>query len=456
MKIIFNKALLLAAVLVSYFYGYAQPRFHFVAPTAVINARFPGHTNPTAMPLPSGYEIVEIVAANQATFLSVAPTRIRYVYEQMQNGTVLRTKLNEVYQVSNGNVPVHYFLVDDRNGINAESSGNFLPRVLPNSRDGRVSDGLTHVWPTGNGAVNGSGFIGRVRLGEYQMDFDQANRAGGLAALHELVLHETFHTQLVGRWTKWPGYVTYGADRNHFIDELLGDQESPLNEGFGTFYGYTINPAAAANLENFFTLADYRYVVEARSVSAGRPEIYRITNREERNVYGNLYFAFRWLDIPHSYNFYNENNFTGFLYYYYLNANGSRDVSLGFIRGAANAIWSLRDTLKRYPSYVVNRLALRMEEYNANAGRSDATKTSSMFPFAMFDLISHFSFTDAQFRADYDVNYPDRNPRAYTEYFNHRTAIRDLVRADINASPIRFAEAVRKIKEYCMRPANVW
>jgi hypothetical protein len=458
-KSVINKAFLLLAAVIGYCYAYTQPRYHFIAPAAVINTNFPGHTNVTAMPLPGGYDIVEITAANQARFLPLAPTRIRYVYEQMQNAaSVLRTKLNEVYQVSSNNVPVNYYLVDDRTGVDSVATGNFTVKILPNAPDGRVSDGRYHIWPSGNGIVlTGGTFMGKVRLGEYQMDFDQAtSRPGGIAALHELVLHETFHTQLVGRWTKWPGYLTYGADRDHYIDELLGDQESPLNEGFGTFYGYTINPAAAANLERFFTLSTRRYVVEARSFTAAQPEIVNVPGRTQRTIRGHNYFEYTWMEIPHSFNFYNENNFTGFMYYYWLNANGNRDVSLGFIRQAANSMWSLRDTLKRYPSYVVNRLALRMEEYNANAGRADATRTSSMFPFAMFDLISHFSYTDAQYRADYGLNYPDRSPRAYTEYFNHRAAIRQLVQADIAASPIRFTEAVRKIKEYCMRPANIW
>ena len=144
------------------------------------------------------------------------------------------------------------------------------------------------------------------------------------------------------------------------------------------------------------------------------------------------------------------------MYYYWLNANANRDVTLGFIRGAASSMWRLEDTLKRFPTYVVNRLALRMEDYNANAGRADASRTSSMLPFALLDLVMHFSYTDAQYRADYSRNYPDRHPRAFTEYFNHRAAIRQLVQADITAQPIRFAEAVRRIKEYCMQPTTIW
>ena len=448
-RIHLNKILLVIAALIGHCYGYAQPRFHFIAPAATINS-FAGHANPTGIALPQGYDIVEITAANEAAFHAVAPEQLRNAYRQMQPGTPLRTRLNEVYQVSSGNVPVNYYLVDDRTGINNQRSGDFQVVTLPSS------NGRYQVWPTGNGfALAEGGFQGRVRLGEHQMNFDQVTRPGGPNAIGELILHETFHTQLVGRWTKWNGYITYGADETHYISEILGDQEAPLNEAFGTFYGYTINTAGAARLEQFFTRTDNRYELEGASVAAGSP-VLNSAPRIRHRIGENTYYQYRWLDVPGVFNLQNENNFTAFLYYFWLNANGSRDVTLQMLRDAANSVWSLEDTLKRYPTYMVNRIALRMEDYNSNGGRTDATKTSSMFPFALLDLVMHFGFTERQYRADYDRNYPDRHPRAYTEYFAHRDAIRQLVLADLNASPIRFTEAVRKIKEYCMQPNTIW
>lgn len=448
---IIRRALPLLVAVLGYCYGYAQPRFHFVAPTATINASFPGHANPTTMGLPAGYDIVEITAANQAAFLSVAPPRIRYLYQQMQPGNVLRSRLDDEYAISNGNVRVNYYLVDDRTGISGASGDFTLKRFSRTGQDGR-----NHVWPTGNGfGLAAGGYAGRVRLGEYQLDVDQFMRVGAAYALQELVLHETFHSQLVGRWTKWNGYV-YGRDNSHFVSEIMGDQEAALNEGFGTFFGYTVNTPGANALERFFTDAGRRYVLEGESVVAGEPALVGVTGRARRDVNGHAYFDYRWMDVPGVFNWYTEHNFTAFLYYFWRNANGNQDVSMDMIKTAARALWSYNDTLKRYPTYVVNRLALKMEDYNGNAGRADATRTSSMLPYALLDLVSHFSLTAAQYQADHNRTYPDRNPRAFTEYFNHRNAIQSLVQADLESNPIRFSEAVRKIKEYCMRPANIW
>src|SRR5258706_5513763 len=98
-----------------------------------------------------------------------------------------------------------------------------------------------------------------------------------------------------------------------------------------------------------------------------------------------------------------------------------------------------------------------MEEYNASAtGRADASRISSLLPFALLDLLTHFGMSDAEYQADYRRNNPDRGPRAFTEYFNRRAAIRALVQADITASPIRFQEALQSIINYCKQPANIF
>ena len=446
-----KKIFLIITTLISLYHVNGQPRFHFVAPAATINSSFPGHTNPTTMACPAGYDIVEITAANQAVFLTAAPPRLRALYQQMQPGTALRGRMDEEFTISNGNVRVNYYLVDDRTGVSGAPGDFTLQRF-----DRRGEDGRNHVWPTGNGfGLAAGGYAGRVRLGEYQLDVDQFMRVGAALALQELVLHETFHSQLVGRWTKWNGYV-YGRDNSHAVNELMGDQEAALNEGFGTFFGYTLNTPGAAAMERFFTNAGQRYMLEGESVLAGEPALTGVTGRTRRNVEGHAFYDYRWMDVPGVYNWFNEHNFTAFLYYFWRNANGNPDVSMDMIKTAARALWSYDDTLKRYPTYVVNRLALKMEDYNGNAGRADATRTSSMFPYALLDLVSHFGLTAAQYQADHNRTHPDRNPRAFTEYFNHRNAIQSLVQADLEANPIRFTEAVRKIKEYCMRPANIW
>jgi len=428
-------------------------RFHFVAPLAVTNT-FAGHGNPTGIALPSGYGIVQITSANQAAFLAVAPPRLQYVYQQLQPGTQLRRRVNEVQYISRDSVQVNYYLVDDRTGINNNASGNFLG-VRVDRHDG-TNDSLYHVWPSGNGFTVSNGvYQGRVRLGEYQLEEDQSHRDGGVLSIQEVVLHESFHTQLVDRWTKWPGYITYGADEMHYTDEILGDQETAFNEGAGTFYGFTINGPGLTTLDNFFTNADYRYFLEGQSVCAGYPELYTVSARRSRTVGSATWWDYRWRDVPGFFLMFNESNATNFFANFWRYGASNRDTAGAFLNYAFNAMW--RDTLKRYLTYACNRLALRMESYNASAaGRADANKVSSLFPFALLDLITHFQMTNTQYQEDYHRNYPNADPRAYTEYFNRRAAIRTLITGDIGSSPIRFSEALQRIITYCKDPANMF
>ena len=287
------------------------------------------------------------------------------------------------------------------------------------------------------------------------MDKDAANRTGGVLAIQELVLHESFHTQLVNRWTKWPGYITYGGVSGHTIDEILGDQEAALNEGSGTFYGYTVNNPGLMSLDSFFMDAGYRYILEGQSVCAGYPELYRVSTRRQSTVAGQAVFWYKWLDVPGYFLMFNENDATGYFANYWRSAYGNRDTALSMLNYAFHAMW--KDTLKRYPTYACNRLALKMEMYSASpAGRADSSKTSSIFPFALLDLITHFGMSDAEYQADYRRNYPDQNPRAFTEYFTRRAAIKALVLADMTANPVAFSAALNKIVTYCKNPANMF
>jgi len=428
-------------------------RIHFVAPRAVIN-NFAGHSNTTGIGLPAGYDIVQITSSNAAAFLAAAPPRLQYVYQQLQPGTQLRRRVNEVQNISRDSVHVNYYLVDDRTGISHTSSGNFLG-VRVNRNDG-TSDSLYHVWPSGNGFTLSNGtFQGRVRLGEYQLEEDQSHRDGGVLSIQEVVLHESFHTQLIDRWTKWPGYITYGADEMHYTDEILGDQETAFNEGAGTFYGFTINGPGLTTLDDFFTNANYRYFLEGQSVCAGYPELYTVSARRSRTVGTATWWDYRWRDVPGFFLMFNENNATNFFANFWRYGASNRDTAGAFLSYAFNSMW--RDTLKRYLTYACNRLAIKMETYNASpAGQADANKLSSLFPFALLDLITHFQMTATEYQEDYRRNYPNQNPRAYTEYFTRRNAIKTLIQGDIAASPIQFSQALQRLVTYCKTPANIW
>jgi len=441
--------------------------FFLVAPTATINGSFTGGQT---VGMPAGYSFVQITAANAATFLAMPLPRLQYVYNQLQPGTVLFNQRDKIFNNSDRTVDVRYYLTDDRTTLPSQSGHMLSNYIDPN-------DNHIYVWPAANssGPVAGR-YTGWVMLGEHQLNADQANRPGGVHAIDEVVLHETSHTQWVGDWTKWGADVsgnaiTYGADGMHYfrIAELLGDQEGAINEGLATYYGYTLNQPGLDTLYQDFTSTGNRFFVEGRSVMAGDPILNAVPSRTQgalrkrdgttlkypdgRDI---IIFTFPWRDIPGFYLLFAESISTGFYSLYWQNAYSNRDTAFSFIGFSANSMHIGR--MQRYLTYSCNRLALRMEAYNASAaGQADATRTSSMLPFAILDLVTHFGMSDADYKADYDRQYPDRQPRAYTEYFtNHRSALRTLVQADLAASPIRFAAAMDKIRNYCRQPATIF
>lgn len=421
-------------------------KFYFVAPTATITATFGAPADNSSCPV--GYAKVEVTAANSAQFLTIAPARIRYVYEQLQPGRPLRVQVEKVMRISQNTIDVNYYLINDLSGLTTPGATGIFLGVTFSTDNGY--DGRKHVWPTG-----GSG--GRVRLGEYQMEFDQSHRVGGTAAIDELVLHETSHTQFTGPWSRWDGYITYGADEQHYGEELQGDPEAALNEGIGTFYGYLMNAAAITALNNFYSRADDRYFVEGQSVVAGREALYRVSTRRRSSIGDVLVWRYTWSEIPGDYLTYSEKTPTAFFTYFWQNTNGNRDQALDMIISASHSMFDNRRM--RFLTYAANRLALQMEAFAATpagqTARTNGSLTSSLFPYALLDLLTNFAMTDVEYKADHDRHYPDRNPQAYTAYWTHRNAIKQLVLADITASPIRFTDALRKVHDYCKTPANI-
>ncbi len=439
---------------------------YFIAPSATISANFRGTLD--AGNCPTGYAKIEITAANAATFNAIAPQQIKRVFTQLQNGTALRNNLNNVFRNSNGTVTrIEYWLADDRTsltGSTTTSTGTFVHYADASDAN------KIYVWPAAYNFSSGTNtFTGRIGLGEHQLHTDQVRRTGGINSIDEVVLHESSHTQFTGEWSKWGGVdghaITYGADGMHYfsIAELIGDQEGALNEGLATFYGYIMNNAAYIELLNSYADAGRRYFVEARSVLAGQRELYSITDRVQDRLSGQTYangdpviiFTYTWRQVPGFFLLFAESTSTAFFSIFRNSTYANMDTTMSMIRNTAQSMSASRR--KRFLTYACNRLALKMEEYNASAvGSADPSKISSIFPFALLDLLTHFGMPDTEYQADYVRNYADRNPRAYTEYFTRRNALRTLVQSDVNASPIRFSQALQSIINYCKQPANMF
>ena len=405
-----------------------------------------------------GYRGVILTPENLAQFQRAAPPNLVNTNRLLQPGTTLRRRIDQVLQISGSVVDVDVLLADDRTGFSG-NTGTFVTATRNNQK---------YVWPAASVHPKGDGsdrYQGIIRLGETASVVIQG-WPGGWLAWEGTILHESLHTQFVGEKTKWGSIaITYGGDETHWTSELLGDQELPFEEGLGTFYGLTQN-AAGINAElQFLGRTDHRYALESRSVLAGDANLRSAPHREEeRPIPPNLpqtgrYLIsfYRWQDVPAFYLLFSESTSTAYHLLFWKYANRNPEQALGMINASARAMW--QDRKHRYPMYAVNRLSLQLEDFAATpqgqTAKTARTLTSSMFPFALLDVLTHFGMTEAEYKQEYDREYPDRNPQAYTQYWARRQAVRSLVQAHLAANPIRMDQAVAAINAYFQAPDTI-
>jgi hypothetical protein len=431
-------------------------KFFFVAPTGVMDTNFAG-TAFTNADIPAGYKAVEVTATTLARFQTLAPRRIRHIHDQMQAGTTLRGRIDRVLQISGGKVDVSYYLADDRTGFPGSLGG--FSRFVPNT-----TTGLVHAWPAANNPVARAGtdrFDCWIGLGEVggELISTSPRLPGGLLAWEGVALHETSHSQFVGAWSKWGSInqraITYGEDGGHYREELIGDQSAAFDEGHGNFYGYLHNDAGRREQIDWFKRTDYRYFVEARSVLAGEPELYRVAARQPGTEGVNNevdVFRYRWTDVPGYFLLFSESTVTMYHLLVWQETNNDRDQAFQMIVNASNKMWQTR--MKRGLCYSASQVAIQLEDFAATpagqAKRTAGTLTSSMYPFAVLDLVTHFGMTDADYQADCRrwMSAGERTPRALTEYFNHRARARSAAQAHLAASPIAIEAATTAIHRY--------
>ena len=431
-------------------------RIVFAAPSGVISTNFGAAAGATsfgpAESLPAGYSFVVVTAANEAVFRRVAPPVLLRTYELLQPGTPLRNQIDQVLRISQGNVDVDYILVDDRNGIGSNAT-IFAPQRVNNR---------TYVWPAAyvtRPGGPGARYQGRIGLGEV-VGTNIVNTWRGFGLAWEgTLLHECLHTQIVGDdsgagKTKWASIgITYGRDNTHYTDELLGDQPIPFEEGLGTFYGNLRNtPEGMNGLVYFFNRTDERYTVEIQSVLAGSRLLNAAPHSNGTAPNGTPVLAYRWRDVPGFYLLFCESTSTAFHAFFHRHVNNDPAQALNMINASASSMWAWRNRLQRYPTYAVNRLALQLEDFAATpqgaAARSAGTLTSSMFPFALLDILTHFGMTDDEYRLECERNNPDRTPLAFTEYWRHRQALRQRVRPYLEGPTINIERAVAEAHSY--------
>lgn len=450
-----------AALIAVLFPGMAKAQsvtFLYVAPTSAIRTAFGAAAVADTGFLTVGYAQVRLTAANEATFKTTAPANLGRTYDALKSGTPVRRRLDQILQISGGLVDLTVALVDDRTSISPNSQFADMPR----------GDGSLYVWPAAWVSPEGARYRGFMGLGTSAADSITNTEAGGWKSWEGTIMHECSHTQFVGEKTKWGSVnIVYGGDGNHWYSEILGEQELTFEEGLGTFFGLVDNPDWPRQaLVPFFRNAGERYNIESWSVLAGNAEMWNSPHSERDDTppastpaRPGLYAvrSYRWQNVPGFFVLFNENTSTAFHYYFWSHANGNRDSSFAMIRRSAAAMSQNRR--RRNLAFAVNRLSLQLEDFAATpagaAAKQAGTLTSSMFPYALLDVLTHFGMTDEKYKREDLVNYPDRNPKAATDYWARRAAVRQLVQADLSANPIRIDEAVRAVHDYFRTPDTI-
>lgn len=450
---------------------YAQTlNFFYVGPTTTIDGTFGtantfGFTRDSAgvqVPAMTGYRGVNITPANAGNFYTIASPNMRNTYDSITTvHSGLRTKLDKVLSMAGNRLAtVAVLLTDDRTGLPANAT------VCTS-----VSNGATIAWPcASNWKDNVSNtYRARVSLGESASSLDIA-RAGGFRRWEATIIHEFSHTQMlrdtlgVNKWDNPAAQVSgiaisYGGDAGHWFSELQADQQQPLDEGLGTFWALEHNPPMATELINFLNDGTPKFLLGSRSFLTGVPTMWNAPHTvicsgpmpcvsatgDTMNVRLNTSItpstgsyelrSYRWLDVPGDFVLYNEQMSEAYLYLFHQFGFQQKDTAYHKIFDATRILSIHANQRQRYPAHVANLLANSMEAYaRTAAGQQEATNgtlVSSMFAYALYDLLGHFGRSEDALRREFDINsatYIPHTPKpvAFQQYWSHRNQVKNL------------------------------
>ena len=476
----------------------------FYAPTDSVTARFTGATAAYVHADgdcngPTGYSYVLLDNQTAPIFRAMTQgTRIRQTYDSLTNvNSVLRRRLMQIRDLSNGlvnNIQIRIF--DDRRGLAASD----------NCKCDDLFGALKGVWPCAWNERQASGqYLGDVMLGELAANHIIDDFPGGWWAWYETVVHEFSHTQFALEYddtnqpiqNKW-GHngiaISYGGDAGHWGTELQADPQSALDEGLATFWGLEKNRVGRDSLIAWLNNKNAKLILGSHSFLTGIPTMWnaphrvvftgtipanriitppgwnpiRLVSPHIQTGAGYQLRSYRWQDVPGEYVFYNEQMFQAFALLFYENALPGRNDVFDLMLRAARTMTPPNNRL-RYPALFANALSNELERYAGTAaGRAaetNRTLASSMFTYALFDIITHFGMSEADLRREFTINMetylPVPKPKAFDNYWAHRDAVKQLVCPFLGGNNctgngnIDFVRAAREAKTYFADPSRI-
>lgn len=479
----------------------------YVGPATTIDSTFGagntfGFTRDSAgvqVPAMTGYRGVFITPANVGQFNAIAPPNMRNTYDSITTASsALHVKLQKVLSLAGARLSsLAVLLIDDRMGLPANAT------VCTD-----VINGATIAWPcASNWKDSGSNtYLARVSLGESAANLDIA-KAGGFRRWEATIIHEFSHTQMltdtlgVNKWDNPAAGVSgiaisYGGDKGHWFTEIQADEQQAMDEGLGYFWALEHNPPMATELDSFLNDNNHKFLLGSRSFLTGTSQMWNAphtvicsgplpcvdTNGNDWNISLNTSITpstgsyelrkYKWLDVPGEYVLYNEQMSEAYFYLFHQYGYQQKDTAYNKIFDATRILSIHANQRQRYPAHVANMLANSMEAYaRTPAGQQEAangTLVSSMFAYALYDLLGHFGRTEDGLRREFDINsatYISHTPKplAFQQYWSHRDQIKNLVCQHLggnqclpnSAGNIDIHQAVVALRDYFRAPATI-
>jgi hypothetical protein len=481
-----------------------QLHYVYVAPTATLVGAF-GAANVRGLtrissgaevPAMTGYRRVDITPANVATFYTIAAPNLRRTFDSLTTPTsFLRRKLNSILAFTGNQVSeTHLFLIDDRTGMPVDAPFCDAP-----------SGAMRIAWPCAANWKEGNTYLARVSVGEGASNID-INKPGGFRRWEATILHEFSHTQMLRDTSgvnKWDDHsrgvegiaISYGGDAGHWFEELQADQQQPMDEGLGNFWALEYNPPSSTEMDEFLNNRNPKFLLGSRSFLSGvsnmwnSPHIVRCSGLPCVTPDGHTMAVqlntsitpssggyelreYRWLDVPGEFVFYNELMSESYFYLYHQYGFNNRDTAYNKLLSAVKTLCNYPVQRYRHPAHVANMLANSMEAYARTAAgqaeQANGTLVSSMFAYALFDIVTHFGMSDADLQREFDINsatYIPHTPKpiAFTQYFARRAQVKQIACPFLggpNCTPnstgaIDIHRAVREVKSYFTNPATI-
>lgn len=470
MRLILSHIILCGIFILGSNSGVAQNiRVFFYAPSAAIQTNFSGATAgyiniDSCSGSPTGFSYVLVDGTTAARFRIMAPPLIRATYDSLTSVTsLMRRRIMGLSSLSNGLVNnIEIYMYDDRTGIPA--ADNCMPCD-------EIFGTIRGVWPCADNERISGAYLGYVYLGELGARHIIANAAGGYWAWNETIVHEFSHTQFANEYNaagtpvrnKWGANgisISYGGDAGHWGNEIMADQQMALDEGLATFWGLEANRVGKDSLITWLNKKSHRFVLGSHSFLTGTPAMWNSphdvlftgtipANRKiglspndtiqlvSPDIQTGANYELRhykWLDVPGQFVLYNEQMFQAFALLFNDFAFERKDTAFNKILSAAKVMTPPNQRL-RYPALMANHLANSMERYaSTTRGRAEETAgnlTSSMFAYALYDIITHFSMTETDFKRELSVSMatyvPVPKPKAFDQYWTHRAAVKAVV-----------------------------